>query len=434
MMEQNKQNKVSKKLLNSSKTVRQSTPKDSICYKQKDSGLFGSIITIVVIIILGGGFYYYLNLKQQQIVNERSELQQQINELQHQQEIEKKQINQLVESLRVTQLDKKEYEQQLEQHIDELHAEIITLSNTDVKSWLLAQVNLLAKMAGQKLWNDYDPVTAIALLKSADASLVEMNDPNLIEIRKTLNDDISVLSASTKIDYEVIILRLNQLSSDIDNLRINDSATDGNNSMDEDSTELSNNIADWKQNLIQSWKRFSKSFITIRCRDSHETPLLIPNQDIYLRANIRAQLVIAAQAVPRHQEKIYKQSLEKVSTWIRIYFNTNDSTIKAFLTEVDKLIEQPIIMDIPGELRSLLLLDKALQKRIQGEVYFSSTPISQKTQPTKENSTNNNIKIVPSAQTEKAVKQNNKITAQKGGGRGEQLHDKSSDLFYCTDC
>lgn len=154
-----------------------------------------------------------------------------------------------------------------------------------MKRWLLAQADFLAKMAGQKLWNDYDPFTAIALLKSADASLAEMNDPNLIEIRKTLNNDISGLSAITQIDYDGIILKLNQLSSDIDNLCTNDSAPDGN-AMGEDSTELSSNIADWKQNLSQSWKSFSKNFITIHRRDSHEMPLLPPNQDVYLRANI----------------------------------------------------------------------------------------------------------------------------------------------------
>nr|WP_072012841.1 uroporphyrinogen-III C-methyltransferase [Candidatus Arsenophonus nilaparvatae] len=334
------------------------------------------------------------------------------NQLLRQQETEKQQINQLVESQRISQLDKKEYEQQLEQRVEELQAQITTLSSTDVKRWLLAQADFLAKMAGRKLWNDYDPVTAIALLKSADASLAEMNDPNLIEIRKTLNNDISGLSAITQIDYDGIILKLNQLSSDIDNLRINDSAPDGN-PMDEDSTELSNNIADWKQNLSQSWKSFSKNFITIRRRDSHETPLLAPNQDIYLRANIRAQLLIAAQAVPRHQEQIYKQSLEQVSTWIRIYFNTNDAATKAFLTEVDKLIEQPITMDIPSELKSLLLLDKALQKRIQGQIPSSPTPKPQKTQPTNEKRTNHDIKIVPPAPTEEAVKPSNK-TAQEG--------------------
>lgn len=43
------------------------------------------------------------------------------------------------------------------------------------------------------------------------------------------------------------------------------------------------------------------NFITIRRRDDTAVPLLAPNQDIYLRENIRSRLLVAAQAVPRHR-------------------------------------------------------------------------------------------------------------------------------------
>lgn len=58
------------------------------------------------------------------------------------------------------------------------------------------------------------------------------------------------------------------------------------------------------------------NFITIRRRDDTAVPLLAPNQDIYLRENIRSRLLVAAQAVPRHQEETYRQALENVS-WVR---------------------------------------------------------------------------------------------------------------------
>lgn len=48
-----------------------------------------------------------------------------------------------------------------------------------------------------------------------------------------------------------------------------------------------------------------------------------PNQDVYLRENIRSRLLVAAQAVPRHQEETYKQALDNVSTWVRAYYDTN---------------------------------------------------------------------------------------------------------------
>lgn len=55
------------------------------------------------------------------------------------------------------------------------------------------------------------------------------------------------------------------------------------------------------------------NFITIRRRDDTAVPLLAPNQDIYLRENIRSRLLVAAQAVPRHQKRLIA-ALENVST------------------------------------------------------------------------------------------------------------------------
>jgi uroporphyrin-3 C-methyltransferase len=46
---------------------------------------------------------------------------------------------------------------------------------------------------GRKLWSDQDVTTAAALLKSADASLADMNDPSLIGARRAITDDIAAL-------------------------------------------------------------------------------------------------------------------------------------------------------------------------------------------------------------------------------------------------
>lgn len=117
-------------------------------------------------------------------------------------------------------------------------------------------------MAGRKLWNDQDIVTAAALLKNADASLAEMHDPSLIEIRRAITQDISTLSAISQIDFDGIILRVNQLSNQVDNLRLADNTTDGS-PMDEDNDELTGTLSEWRQNLSKSWKSFMDNFITI---------------------------------------------------------------------------------------------------------------------------------------------------------------------------
>ena len=118
-------------------------------------------------------------------------------------------------------------------------------------------------------------------------------------------------------------------------------------------------------NLQKSWQNFMDSFITIRRRDETAVPLLAPNQDIYLRENIRSRLLVAAQAVPRHQEETYKQALDNVSTWIRAYYDTDDSATKAFLEEIDKLEQQSIAMAVPESLKSQPILEKLMQTRVR---------------------------------------------------------------------
>ncbi|SQB40811.1 uroporphyrinogen-III C-methyltransferase [Citrobacter koseri] len=95
------------------------------------------------------------------------------------------------------------------------------------------------------------------------------------------------------------------------------------------------------------------------------SPLLAPNQDVYLRENIRSRLLVAAQAVPRHQEETYRQALDNVSTWVRAYYDTDDATTKAFLDDVDKLSQQSITMDVPETLQSQPILEKLMQTRVR---------------------------------------------------------------------
>ena len=228
----------------------------------------------------------------------------------------------------------------------------------------MAQSDFLVKLAGRKLWSDQDVTTAAALLKSADASLADMNDPSLLVARRALTDDIAALSSITQVDYDGIILKINQLSNQVDNLRLADNNTDDT-PMDSDGSELSSTVTEWRQNLAKSWHNFMDSFITIRRRDETAVPLLAPNQDVYLRENIRSRLLVAAQAVPRHQDETYKQSLENVSTWVRAYYDTNDSVTKSFLDELDSLSQQSINMDVPQTLESQPLLEKLMQTRVR---------------------------------------------------------------------
>ncbi|WP_196210697.1 uroporphyrinogen-III C-methyltransferase [Citrobacter sp. Res13-Sevr-PEB04-36] len=328
------------------------------------TALILSAVAIAIALAAGVGLYGWG--KQQAITQTATSdaLANQLIALQKAQENQKSELEGIIKQ-QATQLDEANRQQAaLVKQLDEVQQKVATISGSDAKAWLLAQADFLVKMAGRKLWSDQDVTSAAALLKSADASLADMNDPSLITARRAITDDIASLSAVSQVDYDGIILKVNQLSNQIDNLRLADNDTDDS-PMDSDSSELSSSISEWRVNLQKSWQNFMDSFITIRRRDETAVPLLAPNQDVYLRENIRSRLLVAAQAVPRHQEETWRQALENVSTWVRAYYDTDDATTKAFLDEVDQLSQQSISMNVPDTLQSQAIIEKLMQTRVR---------------------------------------------------------------------
>ncbi|KLV62493.1 uroporphyrinogen-III C-methyltransferase [Citrobacter murliniae] len=362
MTEQEKSSAVVKETREAVETTSQSVNAEK---KSKGStALILSAVAIAIALAAGVGLYGWGKQQATTQTATSDALANQLTALQKAQENQKTELEGIIKQ-QATLLDEANRQQAaLAKQLDEVQQKVATISGSDAKTWLLAQADFLVKLAGRKLWSDQDVTTAAALLKSADASLADMNDPSLITARRAITDDIASLSSVSQVDYDGIILKINQLSNQIDNLRLADNDTDDS-PMDSDSSELSSSISEWRVNLQKSWQNFMDSFITIRRRDETAVPLLAPNQDVYLRENIRSRLLVAAQAVPRHQEETYRQALENVSTWVRAYYDTDDAATKAFLEEVDQLSQQSISMDVPETLQSQTILEKLMQTRVR---------------------------------------------------------------------
>ena len=126
---------------------------------------------------------------------------------------------------------------------------------------------------------------------------------------------------------------------------------------------MSNSIDDWQQNIEKTANSFLDHFIRVSDKNKNdEKGFIAPNQEVYLRENIRLRLQLAILAIPRQQNALYDKSLEAVSTWIRSYFNTQNENVKNFLKELDELSEQSIYLDVPEQLQSLNVLNNILRK------------------------------------------------------------------------
>ncbi|AXP62468.1 uroporphyrinogen-III C-methyltransferase [Haemophilus influenzae] len=334
----------------------------------KKTGTALSLLAILVALGIGGAGYYFGH---QQI----AEIQQKLTALENQTGANlssnntnnNKRLTQLEQSLKTAQ----ENIAQLEQLIVSKTGEITSLQ-TQMKQvsqlaiaqqpsdWLFSEADFLLNNALRKLVLDNDVDTAVSLLKLADETLVKVNNSQANEIRSAINQDLKQLLSLSSVDQNAIMQKLSQLANTVDELQalnVNFDETSKNND------KLSNNITDWQQNIEKSATSFLNHFIRISPKqNSNKKELLAPNQDIYLRENIRLRLQLAIMAVPRQQNELYKQSLEAVSSWVRSYFDTNAEVTQNFLKLVDGLTDTSIYVDVPEQLKSLTLLDKYLNR------------------------------------------------------------------------
>ncbi|MGL5008184.1 MAG: uroporphyrinogen-III C-methyltransferase [Plesiomonas sp.] len=332
------------------------------------SGQTLGAIAIALVIALGGGLYYHGHQQNVAQQGELAHMQQKVdtltNALTESLANQKKLASQVSSDVNQTLASAKQTQAKQEEQIQTLQRQLTEVAGRRSNDWLLAEADYLVKNAGRKLWMEQDVTSAAALLKSADLSVAQMNDPSLLPIRQALADDISTLAGITKIDTDGLILNITSLANQVDNLKLADTQLPPAENATDD-LGVSHSIRDWKANLLKSWDSFVDDFITVRRRDGTVEPLLAPNQDYYLRENIRQRLQMAVMAIPRHQNELYKQSLEKVDTWVRSYFDMQDSNTQAFLNEVDSLSTESIYVDLPQSLKSQSLIDDALQTRVR---------------------------------------------------------------------
>jgi uroporphyrin-III C-methyltransferase len=332
-----------------------------------------AVLALVIALAAGAGCYYLQRqLQQQQVL--ATQLNQQITQLQQQSQNTTQQVDsRFAQTANV--IDKTEQQQHgMQEDLVKLAEKINAITANDSSIWSIAEANYLVKMAERKIWSDHDLTTAMTLLKGADETLASLDDPSILTLRQALNADIAKLSNMTQIDYDGIILQLNQLANQVDNLRIQQNTDEGA-PMELSNPEVSASLLQWRENLVKSWHDFMDNFISIRRRDTSAQPLLAPDQEIYLRENIRSGLLIAAQAVPRHQEEIYQQSLESIATWVRAWYDNSDPTTRSFLENLDKLSQQQINMTLPDKLESQPLLNKLMQTRVRGFMTGSASSV-----------------------------------------------------------
>lgn len=339
----------------------------------KKSGTGLSLLAILIALGVGGAGYYFGQQQVGEIQQKLTALEGQIGQTAtvsgHNNQTE--QFVQLEKANSETQSKMTQLEQQLaakEQAFSSLRQQLDYVSKQAVaqqpNDWLFSEADFLLNNALRKLVLDNDVDTGVSLLKLADETLAKVNNAEAMAVRSAINQDLKQLLSVDSIDQNAVMQRLSQLANSVDELPV----LNMNFGDDPNSEKLSDSLDDWQANAEKSAVSFLNHFIRISPKQgADKKELLAPNQDIYLRENIRLRLQLAIMAVPRQQNDLYKQSLDAVATWVRSYFDTDAEVTQNFLKSIDELAELSVYVDVPTQLQSLNLLDKYLN-RVPAEV------------------------------------------------------------------
>ncbi|MCF5758944.1 uroporphyrinogen-III C-methyltransferase [Aeromonas veronii] len=254
-------------------------------------------------------------------------------------------------------------QQRLQGEMQGLQNRVLDLNDKRPNDWMLAESEYLVRMAGRKLWLEHDLVSAITLLGNADERIAALNDPSLMPIRKALAEDIAKLKGMPRIDREGLTLKLAALSDQIELLPL--STVSMPEAKAEPDQAVSTNPDEWESNLKKNWVKFTENFVTIRRRDGAVEALLSPQQEIFLRENLKTKLLQAQLSVYREQQALYEDSLDKAQRWLTQYFDTDNSATRYMQGEIDKLKGEQIQIDYPAQFKTQEMLEQVLTERLQ---------------------------------------------------------------------
>lgn len=237
--------------------------------------------------------------------------------------------------------------------LDKIHSDL-TRSRTE---WLLTESEQLLVIANHRLQMARDVRSALAALRAADQQLKLVVNPNVLPVRKELAHEIGLLDALEKVDVNGIALRLGTLAEGVERLPL---APEARWPKDKTGPAAKDSKADAKPETDSGWRtalrslwRDLQNLVRLRTNSETQKPLLPPEQQYFLRENLRLMLYGAQNALLQGSVVTYQQNVKSAARRIREYYDVNTQGVTATLAELDKLAAIKLTAELPDISASL---------------------------------------------------------------------------------
>lgn len=336
------------------------------------------LVLLLVIAALACAAWYAHRIysqQQQELANLQRQLQQQLQEQQSNLVAQQKNLEEELEQQLAQQEEKlQESLTDIGQRVENTTARVLAMSSVSRDDWKLAEAEYLLRLANQRVLLERNSGNAVALAQNVDEILRDLNDPDLHPVRRALALEMGELKLAGDIDREGVYLRLLALSQQVDKLPLIEPLGDNSDpwllydeaALEQAQLQEESYWEKFKRGTNELLKKFSHH---LRVRD-HAQPtaaILPPDNQLYLKQNMRLMFEQAQSALLREESQVYQASLEKAREWLEVYFplNPQSVSVKAEVTELQGVI---ISQSLPNFAESIGLLKAYVERKQQMSV------------------------------------------------------------------
>jgi uroporphyrin-3 C-methyltransferase len=209
----------------------------------------------------------------------------------------------------------------------------------------LAEVEQMLLIAGQQLQLSANVKAALIAMQSADTRLQRMDRAAFNGLRKTIAQDMGKLRALPSVDITSINLQLDNLTAAVDELPFIYQQRAAKKELTSQPAAPKDETA-WQTLLREIWQD-AKHLVRIENTSHAEIPLLPPNQEFFLRENLKLRLLSARLALLSRDEEGFRQELKTAQLWIARYFDGKSNEVIRTLSNLKKISTSPVSIELP---------------------------------------------------------------------------------------
>ena len=213
--------------------------------------------------------------------------------------------------------------------------------------WALTEVEQVLMLASQQLQLAGNVRGALAALQVADTKLQRLDRPQFVPLRRALARDMDRLKAVPFVDVAGLSLRLDEAIAQIDALPL---ALEGR--IPAPMPSPAEGGAGWRGLLRSAWQQV-RQLVRIENIDRPEVPLLLPEEQFFLRENLKLRLLSARFALLFRDQANFRADLTAAEGWLGKYFDTRSKAVQSLQTLLKQLKATDMATELPGLSASL---------------------------------------------------------------------------------